>query len=62
MAVWCKAYVCGCSLAGVADSNPAGSMDILCLVNAVCCQVEASAMGRSLVLRTPTECGVSNCL
>jgi hypothetical protein len=27
----------------------------------VCCQVEVSAAGRSLVQRSPTECGVSEC-
>jgi hypothetical protein len=33
----------------------------LSLVSAVCCQVEVSAKGRSLVQRSPTECGVSEC-
>jgi len=32
----------------------------LFLVNVVCCQVEASASGWSLIQRGPTECGVSN--
>jgi hypothetical protein len=27
----------------------------------VCCQVEVSATGWSLVQRSPTECGVSEC-
>jgi len=31
------------------------------LVIVVCCQVEVSATGRSLVQRSPTECGVSEC-
>jgi hypothetical protein len=30
----------------------------LSLVSVVCCQVEASATGRSLVQRSPTDCGV----
>jgi hypothetical protein len=30
-------------------------------VNVVCYQVEVSASGRSLVQRSPTECGVSEC-
>jgi hypothetical protein len=30
------------------------------VVSIVCCQVEVSAMGWSLVQRSPTECGVSN--
>jgi hypothetical protein len=31
------------------------------LVSVVCCQVEVSATGRSLVQRSPTKCGVSEC-
>jgi hypothetical protein len=31
------------------------------VVSVVCCQVEVSASGRSLVQRSPTECGVSEC-
>jgi len=31
----------------------------LSLVSVVCCQVEVSATGQSLVQRNPTECGVS---
>jgi hypothetical protein len=33
----------------------------LSLMNVVCCKVEISASGRSLVQRSPTECGVSEC-
>jgi hypothetical protein len=33
----------------------------LSLVSVVCCQVEVSASGCSLVQRSPTECGVSEC-
>jgi hypothetical protein len=33
----------------------------LSLVSVVCCLVEVSATGRSLVQRSPTECGVSEC-
>jgi hypothetical protein len=33
----------------------------LSLVSVVCCQVEVSASGWSLVQRSPTECGVSEC-
>jgi hypothetical protein len=36
-----KALVCSHSLAGIAGSNPAGSMDVYVL----CCQVEASTTG-----------------
>ena len=31
------------------------------VVSAVCCQVEVSASGSSLVQRSPTECGMSQC-
>jgi hypothetical protein len=31
------------------------------LVSVVCCQVEVSTTGRSLVQRSPTDCGVSLC-
>ena len=31
------------------------------VVSVVCCQVEVCATGRSLVQRSPTECGVSEC-
>ena len=43
-------------LAGIAGSNTAGGMDVCC----ECCvnQVEVSATGRSLVQRSPTDCGV----
>ena len=53
-----KAYVCDISLAGIAGSNSAGDIDIS-VVSVVCdvC-VEVSATIRSLVLRSPTECGV----
>jgi hypothetical protein len=33
----------------------------LSVVSVVCCQVEVSATGRSLVQRSLTECGVSEC-
>ena len=58
-AVLSEAWFCGQSLAGIAVSNPAGSC--LSLVIDVCCQVEVSATGRSLVKRSPTECDVSEC-
>ena len=41
-----KEWICGCWLAGIAGSNPAGDFDVF-LVSAVCCQVEVSATGRS---------------
>ena len=30
-------------------------------MSVVCCQVEVSASDRSLVQRSPTDCGVSEC-
>ena len=33
----------------------------LSVVNFVCCQVEVSASGRSLIQRSLTDCGVSEC-
>ena len=35
VAVWSKAWVCGCSLAGNAGSNPVGGMDV-CLLWIFC--------------------------
>jgi hypothetical protein len=47
-----KVWVCCRSLAGIAGANCSG---------VGCCQVEVSATSRSLVQRSPTECGVSEC-
>jgi hypothetical protein len=52
-----RASVCGRALAGIVGSNPTGSMDV-CLVQCLCCQVEVPAAGRSLVQRSPSDCGV----
>jgi hypothetical protein len=53
-----KAWVYGHSLTGIVGSNPYGGMDV-CPLWVLCCQVEVSATGWSLVQRSPTECGVS---
>ena len=42
------------SLAGIEGSNPTGIL-YLSLVIVVCCQVEVTAKGRSLIQRSPTE-------
>ena len=55
-----KAYVCGRSLARTVGSNPTRGMDV-CLLWVLCCQVEVSAAGWSLVQSSPTECVVSEC-
>jgi len=39
--------------------NSRHGYECLSIVSAVCCQVEVSATGRSLVQRSPTDCGVS---
>jgi len=56
-----KAWVCGGSLDKIVGSNPAGSHGCMSVVSVVCCQVEVSATGRSLVQRGPTECGANGC-
>jgi hypothetical protein len=61
VAVWSKACACGRSLAGVGGSNTAGGFDVCRLLIVVCCQVEVSVMGRSLIQRSPTECCLSVC-
>jgi hypothetical protein len=53
VAVRSKAYACGRSLAGFESRRGHG---YLSLVSDVCCQVEVSATGRSLVQRRPIEC------
>jgi hypothetical protein len=45
-----KAWFCGLFLAGTASSNSAGDIDVSC--ECLCCQVEVSARGRSLVQRS----------
>jgi hypothetical protein len=48
-----KAWVCDRSHVGIAGSNPARRHECLSLVSVVCCQVQVSATGRSLHLRSP---------
>jgi hypothetical protein len=52
-----KAWVCGRSLAGIVGPNPASGT----LLSVVCYQVEVSASSWSLIQRSPTDCGVSEC-
>jgi hypothetical protein len=51
-----KAYFCGHSIAGIAGSNPADSMDVrlMCLLCFV--YIAASATSRSLFQKSPPEC------
>jgi hypothetical protein len=57
-----KAWVFGRSLARFVGSNPTGGMDVSLVSVVCCCQVEASETRRSLVQRSPTDCGVSLCV
>jgi hypothetical protein len=59
MAARYKAWGCSRSLAGIPGWNSAGGHGCLSVVSDVCCQVEVSASGLSLVQRSPTECGLS---
>jgi hypothetical protein len=45
----------------VCGFEPRRGRGCLSVVTVVCCQVEVSVSGRSLVQRSPTECGVSEC-
>ena len=47
------------SLLGLRVRIPPGAS--FSVVSVACCQVEVSAMGRSPVRRSPTECGMSEC-
>lgn len=61
MDIQTKVWVCGRSFTGIADSIPAGGMDVLSVVTVVCCHAKKSAKGRSISHRIPAECGVSEC-
>jgi len=58
VAAWIKAWVCGRLLVGIGGSIPLGH-GCLFPLSAVCCQVEVSVTGRSLIQRNPT--GVRVC-
>ena len=63
VAVCSKARDYGLSLVGIVGWNPTGKFTyVLSLESVLCCEVEVSATGRSLVQRSPTECGVSECI
>ena len=47
---------CGRSLAGIKGSNPAGAWMPVSCECFVCCEVQVSARGRSLVQRSPIDC------
>ena len=54
--------VCGGSPAETVCANPIGGHGCVSVVNVVCCQVEVAATSRSLVQRSPTDCGASLCV
>jgi hypothetical protein len=54
--------VYGQSLAETVGLNPTEGMDVCLFVGTVCCKVEVSVRYRSLIQRSPTECGVSSLL
>jgi hypothetical protein len=49
-------------LLGLRIRIPPGAWMFVCCECFVCCQVEVSATGRSLVQRSPTDCGVLLCV
>ena len=55
-----KAWLCGCSLVGIAFSNPAVGMGV-CLICVVRYLVDVCASGLSLAQRFPTDCDVCEC-
>ena len=57
-----KAQGYGRSPAEIVGSNPTGDIDVCLLWVLLCCQVEVSATDRSLVQRSPTDCGASLCV
>jgi hypothetical protein len=56
----CEVWVCFRSLSGIAGSNTAGAWISL---RCVCCVLSGRGLcdGRSLVQKSPTGCGVSEC-
>ena len=62
MSVYCECSVLsGRGLCDGLITRPEEFYGCLSIVSAVFVQVEVSATGRSLVQRSPTECGVSEC-
>jgi hypothetical protein len=57
VAVRSKEKVCGRALAGIVGWNLTEDMDFVSC-ECLCCQAEFSSTGRSLVQRSPTDCGV----
>ena len=62
MAARAKAWVYRRLHAEIVGSNPIGGHGCMSVVGVVCRQVEVSATGRSLVQRSPPNCGASLCV
>jgi len=63
VAVRSKAWVCGRQPVEIAGSNPPPTAWMShSFASLVCCQVGVFATGRSLVQRSPNNCGVSLCV
>jgi hypothetical protein len=56
-----KLWVCGRPLPEIAGSKYAKRIDVS-YVNVVFCQLDVCASGRSLIQRSPTECGMFKCV
>jgi hypothetical protein len=52
-----KARACSHPIYWIASSNPVGSMDVSVL-STVCCKIEVSATGPSLIQRNFADCDV----
>ena len=61
MAALSTAWLCSRSFVGIVGFESHRELGSLSLVSFVCCQVEVCASGLSLVQRSPTERGVSEC-
>lgn len=57
MAESSKARACSHPIYWIASSNPVGSMDVSVL-STVCCKIEVSATGPSLIQRNFADCDV----
>jgi len=63
MSVCCECCVLsGRCLCDGPITRPEESYGCLTVVSVVCCQVDVSATGRSLVQRSPTDCDASLCV
>ena len=57
LAAHSKAWVCGRSLGGIVDSNPAGGTDVCC----ECCVLSGRGLCVGMIALPEDRCGVSEC-